>query len=233
MIAESIALGTAAAAGVMAWGVRHPASQLFARSYHRGAGDRPRVALTFDDGPTEGTLRLLEVLTTRSTRATFFQCGAQVERNAAIAREVRAAGHELGNHTQTHPALYFRSTAFMEQELMTAQRAIATGTGVTPRLFRPPYGVRWPGLGSVQNRLGLTGILWSVIGRDWALPGPAIAQRVLAAAEPGAIICLHDGRGLQANPDITATIQATGVIIAELVDRGYEFVTVSDLLCLS
>jgi peptidoglycan-N-acetylglucosamine deacetylase len=233
MIVEGIALGTAAAAGVMAWGVRHPASQLFARSHHRGPADRPRVALTFDDGPTEGTLRLLEVLASQGVRATFFQCGAQVDRRPAIARQVLAAGHELGNHTQTHPALYFRSVAFMEQELASAQRSIAAGTGVTPRLFRPPYGVRWPGLGGVQERLGLTSILWSVIGRDWVLPAPEIAQRVLAAVEPGAIICLHDGRGLQANPDIAATIQATGVIMAELADRGYEFVTVSDLLCLS
>ena len=233
MIVESVSAGIVAAASAMAWGVRHPASQLFGPSVCRGPAWQPRVALTFDDGPAESTPRLLELLAKRGVPATFFCCGAQADRRPKVARAVLDAGHEIGNHTQTHPALYFRSAAFMEQEIGAAQRSLASATGVTPRLFRPPYGIRWPGLRGVQRRLGVTSVMWSVIGRDWALPAAAIAQRVLAAAEPGAIICLHDGRGLQANPDISATLEATDVIIAELADRGYEFRTVSDLLCLS
>ena len=230
MIIEGIA---AAAAGVMAWGVRHPESQLFAPSFSRGPAGQPGVALTFDDGPSESTPRLLDLLAKHNVPATFFACGAQADLRPAVARQVLAAGHEIGNHTQTHPALSFRSPAFMERELAAAQRSLAAATGATPRLFRPPYGIRWPGLRGVQQRLGLTGVMWSVIGRDWVLPAPPIARRVLAAAQPGAIICLHDGRGLQVNPDITATLQATDVIIAELADRGYRFHTVSNLLCLS
>ena len=233
MIAAGIALGAGAAVGVMAWGVRHPAAQLFAPSFHRGPADQRRVALTFDDGPSESTPRLLELLAARGVPATFFACGAHVERLPGVTREVIAAGHELGNHTQTHPAFYFRSSAFMLREMEEAQQSIAGATGQAPRLFRPPYGIRWPGLGGVQKRLGLTSILWSVIGQDWRLSAPAVASRVTEAATPGAIICLHDGRGLERKPDISATIQATNVIIATLADRGYQFATVSDLLCLS
>lgn len=233
MMAAGIALGTGAAAGVMAWGVRHPAAQLFAPSFYRGPADRRRVALTFDDGPSESTPGLLELLAARGVRATFFACGAHAERLPGVAREVLAAGHELGNHTQTHPAFYFRSSAFMYREMEGAQQAIAGATGQAPRLFRPPYGIRWPGLGGVQKKLGLTSILWSVIGQDWRLPATAIASRVVEAATPGAIICLHDGRGLSHNPDISATVQATDVIIATLADRGYQFATISELLCLS
>ena len=233
MLTATAICGAAAAAGVMAWGVRHPASQLFAPSYHRGPAGRRRVALTFDDGPSESTPRLLELLARRSVPATFFQCGLHVRRLPDVARAVRGGGHELGNHTNTHPLLAFATPSFMAAELLAAQQAFADVVDHQPRLFRPPYGVRWPGLGGVQKRLGLTSILWTVIGQDWRLPAPVIASRVARRAASGAIICLHDGRALQPDPEVTATIQATDVIIARLADCGFEFTTVSDLLCLS
>jgi peptidoglycan-N-acetylglucosamine deacetylase len=151
MIAEAT-LTAMATAGVFAWGVRHPASQLFAPSVHRGPAARPWIALTFDDGPSESTPRLLELLERRRARATFFQCGHHARRLPHIAREVAGAGHEIGNHTDTHPYLMFKTAAFMEREILKAQQSIADAAGLQPRLFRPPYGARWPGLGGVQRR---------------------------------------------------------------------------------
>lgn len=233
MMLEAGIAAAGAAAGVMAWGVRHPSSQMFAASFHRGPADRPRLALTFDDGPSESTPRLLEVLARHDALATFFQCGVHVRRLPEVAREVLAAGHETGNHTNTHPLLAFATPAFMAAELLAAQQAFADVTDHQPRLFRPPYGVRWPGLGGVQTRLGLTSVLWTVLGRDWRLPAAQIVERVTRRASNGAIVCLHDGRALAANPDVTGTIQATDAIIARMADRGFQFTTVSDLLCLS
>src|SRR5215472_781176 len=96
-----------ASAAFLAWAVRGRSASVFAPSVWRGPRDRAAVALTFDDGPSEDTPRLLEILDRYRVAATFFQCGANVERLPAVAREVRAAGHEIGNHTQTHPLLCF------------------------------------------------------------------------------------------------------------------------------
>jgi peptidoglycan/xylan/chitin deacetylase (PgdA/CDA1 family) len=219
------------AAGVFAYGVRHPASTLFAPSVHRGPKTRRAIALTFDDGPTPMTPKLLEILTKHGAKATFFQCGAQVERNPQIAREIASLGFEIANHTQTHPAFYFKAPAFMRDEVARAQRAIEQAIGQSPRWFRPPYGIRWPGLGEVLRQHHLQGVMWTVIGHDWRLDAKAVAERVRSDIGPGSIVCLHDGRGLAESPDITSTIEATRVLVPELLQHGFRLETVSDLLC--
>jgi peptidoglycan/xylan/chitin deacetylase (PgdA/CDA1 family) len=222
---------TAAATGFAAWAVRGRASAVFAPSIWRGPRDRRAVALTFDDGPCESTARILEVLARYNVRATFFQCGANVERMPAVAREVAAAGHEIGNHTHTHPMLPFRPTASIEDEISRAQRAIEIHTGVTPRWFRAPFGVRWFGLRRAQGRFGLTGVMWTVIGYDWNRKADAIFERVIRGVSNGAIICLHDGRELQSAPDTTETVEAVNRLVPLLLDRGYELRTISQLIC--
>ncbi|MDZ4799529.1 MAG: polysaccharide deacetylase family protein, partial [Bryobacteraceae bacterium] len=183
----------AATAGWMAWAVRGRASTVFAPSIWHGPAVR-ELALTFDDGPSESTPQLLNVLARHSVRATFFQCGMHARRLPAVAREVVDAGHEIGNHTENHAPLWLRSTGFLRDEIGRAQHSIAEATGMAPRLFRAPYGVRWPGLGGIQREFGLTGVMWTVIGNDWSLPAGAVATRVGNGARPGAIVCLHDGR---------------------------------------
>ena len=101
----SLASAGVAAAGVMAYGVAGRSSQFFGESVHRGPGRRRSLALTFDDGPSESTPELLEFLEEQRVPATFFQCGLNVRRHPAIARMVRDEGHEIGNHTFSHPAL--------------------------------------------------------------------------------------------------------------------------------
>jgi peptidoglycan/xylan/chitin deacetylase (PgdA/CDA1 family) len=219
------------AGGLMAYAVRGRSSPLFGPSVYRGSRTRRSIALTFDDGPSEGTHRLLEILNRFGTRATFFVCGMNVKRLPEVACAVATAGHELGNHTYSHRALYLRSRHFISAELDAAQSVIAETTGITPALFRPPFGVRWFGLGEAQRRLNLLGVMWTVVGLDWKLTADRIARRVLAGAGNGGIICLHDGRGVQANPDVDATLEAVGRLIPALQSRGFAFETVSQILC--
>jgi peptidoglycan/xylan/chitin deacetylase (PgdA/CDA1 family) len=226
----TLASASAACAG-MAWAVRGRSSQVFGESFWRGPRDRRAVALTFDDGPSEGTPLILDALARHHVSATFFQCGANVERLPAVARAVREAGHEIGNHTHSHPYLFLRSPAAIHAELRRAQRAIETHTGAAPQWFRASFGVRWFGLREAQRRLNLRGVTWTIIGYDWSLAADAVVKRVSKRVSNGAILCLHDGRELQVKPDIGATVDAVRQLVPMLLDQGYKFETVSRLLC--
>lgn len=238
-VMDAVQLGvcfTAAAAGAgggfLGYAVRGRSSSFFAPSMYHGDRSRPALALTFDDGPSESTPALLEILAEHDVRATFFMCGKNVRRLPGIAREVRAQGHEIGNHTETHPRLNFKSPEFIYREIALAQETIQVTTGVTPRLFRAPYGVRWFGLRRAQARLGLTGVMWTVIGRDWRWPAGRVARRLIQGAANGGILCLHDGRTVLPAPDIRATMGALQSALPRLRERGYSFETVSEILCL-
>jgi peptidoglycan/xylan/chitin deacetylase (PgdA/CDA1 family) len=221
----------AGGAAFLAWAVRGRASSVFGPSIHRGPHGRKVLALTFDDGPSESTPRLLDLLDKHQTPATFFQIGANVARLPNVARAVYAAGHEIGNHSHTHPLFCFHSAGFICREFARAQRAIADATGCPPTLLRAPFGARWFGFRDAQRRLGLQGVMWTAIGYDWKLKADTIVGRMLAGAGNGAILCLHDGREMRTNPDIRETVAAVGGLIPALRDRGYKFETVSRLLC--
>ncbi len=226
-------LGTSAFCGaaVLAYGVRGRSAHIFGPSVWRGPSSQRSLALTFDDGPSESTPQLLRVLADAGVPATFFQCGANIRRVPSTAREVLAAGHEIGNHSDTHPAFYFRSEEQIYREFERAQRTVEQVTGFSPALLRAPLGARWFGFRAMQRRLGLLGVMWTTIGRDWRLGSRQVAKRVIQAACNGAIICLHDGRELQPRPDIRVTIDAVREIVPALLHRGYTFRTVSQLLC--
>jgi peptidoglycan/xylan/chitin deacetylase (PgdA/CDA1 family) len=237
---------TAAAAGIagvavalrMVYGAASRSSQLFGPSVYRGDGSRKSIALTFDDGPSEGSLHLIDYLAAERIPATFFQCGKNVEHYPAIARTIYEMGHEIGNHTYSHPRLspriswqvQYRSPAFIETELSRTQHIIEAEIGSRPTLMRAPYGLRWYGLAAAQQKLGLLGVMWTVIGRDWEWPAYAIADLVLKRSSPGGIVCLHDGRDIQPKSDISQTLKALRRIVPELKDAGYSFETVSSLI---
>jgi len=225
----ALALGAAAAAA--AWAVRSPRSSVFGPSVYRGARDRRSVALTFDDGPSESTPQILELLARYSIPATFFQCGLNVLRLPDISTAVRAAGHEIGNHSHTHLLLPLAPRGIIEEEFARAQQVIEDTTAFSPTLLRAPFGVRWFGFRRMQQRLGLGGVMWTVIGYDWSLPARAIVERVERRIANGSIICLHDGRLLRPRPDIRETVQAVRALIPLVLERGYSFETVSQLLC--
>jgi peptidoglycan/xylan/chitin deacetylase (PgdA/CDA1 family) len=218
-------------AGALAYAVRVPACSWLAPSICRGAADQPAIALTFDDGPSESTVELLEILARYRAPATFFQCGINVRRLPAVAREVAAAGHEIGNHTHSHPLLALKSPRFILREITAAQETIERSTGVRPRYFRAPYGARWFGLRAAQQSLGLTGVTWSAIALDWKRQTPAVVSRLLQGAASGAIFCLHDGRALEHRPDIRVTLQAIRELLPKLMDQGFHFEKVTDILC--
>jgi len=227
LTAGAVMGGLSAAA---AYGSVSKSSQLFGPSVYRGPGDERTIALTFDDGPSEGTLHLLDYLYKEKVFCTFFQCGMNVRRLPSIAGRVAAAGHQLGNHSYSHPKLLFKSRSFIEREFTEAQKVITFETGIAPMILRPPYGFRWPGLGEVQQKLSLLNVLWTVIGNDWRWPAHRIARHVLGQVSPVGIICLNDARTTETNPDISETILAVKKIVPILKDQGYTFLEVNDLL---
>lgn len=230
MLAAGFGIAALGGLGAMAWAVRGKSSSLLAESVWRGPTGRRALALTFDDGPSESTPALLELLARHQAKATFFQCGCHARRLPEVARAVTAAGHELGNHTDTHAPLYLRRPAFIESEIARAQAAIVEASGARPRWFRPTYGARWFGLRAAQRKHSLTGVMWSCIARDWVLPPAGIVRRLRRATRPGAILCLHDGRQLEHRPDTSATLAAVAELLPWWEDEGYELVTVSELM---
>jgi len=231
-ILEATAGGLAlASAGALAYAVRVPSCSWLAPSVCRGASTRPAIALTFADGPSESTSELLEILARYGAPSTFFQCGVNVRRLPGVAREVASAGHEIGNHSDSHPLLALKSPGFIYRELTAAQEAIEHATGIRPRHFRAPYGARWFGLRAAQQRLGLSGVMWSTIALDWKMQTGAVVSRLLHGATRGAILCLHDGRVLEHRPDIRVTLQAVREVLPKLLDQGFHFEKVTDILC--
>jgi len=224
-------LALLSAGGALAHAVRGRSSTVFGPSVYHGNRTRPAIALTFDDGPSESTPALIAILARHQVPATFFMCGKNVERLPDIARAVAAAGHEIGNHSDSHPRFDFCSREIIYRELAQGQEKIRRYAGVTPRLFRAPYGVRWFGLKSAQEQLGLLGVMWGTMGNDWKWPAPRIAQLLLRRARHGEIVCLHDGRTTQPSPHIDATLEAVDTVIPKLKERGFGFETVSQILC--
>jgi peptidoglycan/xylan/chitin deacetylase (PgdA/CDA1 family) len=191
---------------------------------------RALFALTFDDGPSPNTERVLDVFVAHGGRATFFVLGRSIDEapaHADLLRRAVAAGHEVANHTYSHPHLGELDEEAVRGELVRTADLIEATAGARPRVLRCPYGEddeRVARLAAEDPALTAV-IRWSVDPEDWADPEPAvIAERVLGAAEPGAIVVMHDGWGREN----TATALAT--IVPELVARGFELVTVSELL---
>jgi chitin deacetylase len=184
-------------------------------------------ALTFDDGPHPlYTPQVLAILNAAQVPATFFMVGKMVRAHPAQARMVLAQGYVVGNHTWSHPS----KTRSPGHEVRATDAVIERVLGVTPTLFRPPYGLMNNGLAKVAEADKKIVVLWSAVGADWshrATPG-SIASRIIKEARPGGIALLHDGGGNR-----SATVAALPRIIGELRAHGYRFVTVPQLLAMS
>jgi peptidoglycan-N-acetylglucosamine deacetylase len=148
-----------------------------------------------------------------------------------LGREAVEAGHQIGNHSDFHARPYLRSARFVKEQIVRAQLSITEATGVEPLLFRTPYGVRWFGLREVQRQLNLLGVMWTGNGLGWKLPAGAVVRRLMKHACNGVIFCLHDGRLMQARPDIRPTLEAVRRLVPALSARGFRFETVSQILC--
>jgi peptidoglycan/xylan/chitin deacetylase (PgdA/CDA1 family) len=221
--------GTLSVVDLLKWAKRGLSSHLFGPAVWRGKTDGRAIALTFDDGPSDSTPQILDILREYNAPATFFQCGCNVRRRPDIAREVVRAGHEIGNHSDTHPSFVSCSKAEVYEELSVAQSSIQAAAGRTPSLMRSPYGARGFRLRGAQVRLGLLNVMWTVTGCDWILPAQEVFTHVSAGASPGGIVCLHDGRRLLVKPDIRHTVEAVRRLMPALLERGYCFQTVSQI----
>jgi peptidoglycan-N-acetylglucosamine deacetylase len=227
-----VAAGLVVLGGLYIYAWSAPALRLFAPAILRGPAAGRRIALTFDDGPASVfTEQILDILYDRNVKATFFVCGKNVERYPHIVRRIRAEGHALGNHTYSHPFLYFRSRRFMADEIDRTQEALQKVTGEHSSIFRPPYGARWLGLVSVLRKRGLRLVNWSDTGYDWNCGADEIVQ-TLKRSKPGSIILLHDGLETRSGRPIdqSATVLALPAIIDAASEAGLTFVTVNELL---
>ncbi len=187
--------------------------------------DEMVVAFTFDDGPhATNTPRLLDELKARNIKATFYLVGENVKRYPQIVRRMVEEGHEIGNHTYTHPTLTARSDEVIRSEMQRTADVIREVSGYVPHTMRPPGGAinkrieQW-----IFDEFGYSTVLWSVDPMDWKRPGVSVVQRrLLNAAHKGAIMLAHDIHA--------PTITAVPKVFDELLARGYRFVTVSQLL---
>jgi peptidoglycan-N-acetylglucosamine deacetylase len=204
-------------------------SQWLGRTYWRGRRDRNAVALTFDDGPSPDTEDVLAVLADHHLSAAFFMIGCEVERFPNLARRVFAEGHEVGNHSYSHPLCLLQRSSETRDQLERAQDVIAETLGVRPKLSRPPYGVRTPYF-KAARALDLRTVQWDVTGFDWKQRNPArIAHNVLRKVRAGSIILLHDGDSA-GKQDRQNTVAALPLIIKGLKQRNLQITPLSQLL---
>ncbi len=215
---------------------RHPASDARAidsvlrhTPFVVGGTRRRRViALTFDDGPGPYTEQIVRILARMHAAATFFVVGQQLGDFSAGLRDEIRHGFVVGDHTESHAWLIRLSASGQYAQIHDAAIRIERVGAPSPRLFRPPYGCYDAQTLAVLRRLHMLMVLWSIDPGDWRRPGtPAIVEHVLSASRPGGIVELHDGGG-----DRSETVAALPAIINGLRRRGYQLVTVPQLLSL-
>src|SRR6266404_2384885 len=187
--------------------------------------DGPYIAMTFDDGPSATlTSKLLDLLATHHIKATFFVIGENVAEHPEIVERAAREGHEIGNHSWSHPNFGKMSQEGVRSQLQRTDDAIKSAIGKSPTLLRPPYGSiterekRW-----IHDEFGYDIILWDVDPLDWKRPGPAVVRnRILKETQRGSIVLSHD-----IHP---GTIEAMPSTLDELAAKGFKFVTVSELI---
>src|ERR1700682_1382004 len=190
--------------------------------------DGPYIAMTFDDGPSATlTPKLLDILAAHHIKATFFVIGENVAQHPEVVARAAREGHEIGNHSWSHPNFGKMSDDAVRRELRQTDDAIKSATGTGPTLMRPPYGSltarqkRW-----IHDEFGYQIILWDVDPLDWKRPGPAVVcNRILKETRPGSIVLCHD-----IHP---GTIEAMPATFDQLDRKGFKSVTVSELLAMA
>jgi peptidoglycan-N-acetylglucosamine deacetylase len=209
-----------AAGGTLAWATLSPESQLFGRTLVAPRRSN-EIALTFDDGPNPAaTPALLKVLERAGVRASFFLIGNFVRQCPEIVREVRAAGHLVGNHTMTHPWLAWQTETRIREELSGASAVIEDVLGERAGYFRCPHGARRPVVLRVAREMGMVPVQWNVICQDWK---PLGAEEILRRMERGVArsrrrgvgtnIVLHDGGQAGLGAQRMDTIRAVEMLV--------------------
>jgi peptidoglycan/xylan/chitin deacetylase (PgdA/CDA1 family) len=214
--------------GLPAWLVARDVNNVLAYTpLIRVGGSRAReVALTFDDGPSTYTPRILRVLAQWHVPATFFVIGREARAYPQFVRAEARAGNEVGDHTQTHAPMSALSAGGQHAQIADAADAIRAAGAPFPKLWRPPYGLFNSTTISILRSLGMLMVMWTVDTSDYARPGVSrIEYTALSGARPGAIILMHDGGGNRSE-----TVASLPKIISALRRRHFKLVTVPQLL---
>ncbi|MGL5312864.1 MAG: polysaccharide deacetylase family protein [Peptostreptococcaceae bacterium] len=194
---------------------------------HCGSREKKLIALTFDDGPhPKETNQVLDVLKKYDVKATFFIAGKHANWYQEPLVRASKEGHEIGNHTFTHPDISNLSSSQIEDEIIKCEEILVKLTGKKPTLFRPPYGsYRKEDLAKIAQKFNYKIVLWSTIdARDWENPQASkIANTITQKVKNGDIILLHDYA-------TNNTVEALEILIPDLIKQGYKFVTVSELI---
>ncbi len=182
--------------------------------------EHPKVAITFDDGPsTVYTEILLDGLKERGVRATFFLTGREIQYSKNVVKRMSDEGHIVGNHTYSHIDLKRTDYAKAKEEIEKTNECIKKVTGKTPKYIRPPYG-NWDD--RLLEETDMSIVLWSVDPEDWKDQNAEIvARRVIKSTKPGDVILLHD--------IFKTSVEAALIIVDELQNEGYEFVTIDKI----
>lgn len=196
-------------------------------TYRRVENENMEIALTFDDGPHPYyTERILKILEKYNVKATFFFVGQNIENYPEAAEKVYAAGHEIGNHTYTHHRVRAMEQGELFRELNRCDDAIFEIEEYRTHLFRPPEGAFDDDVELTAKSMDYSIILWSIDTRDWEhLPPETILGNVLTNVRSGDIILMHDYIGRN-----SPTPESLEMMIPALLERGYKFVTVSELM---
>ncbi len=195
----------------------------YVKSYNKGVQSK-QVALTFDDGPAQYTSVILDVLKKEGVQAAFFSIGKNAVANPEMVKRWHADGHLIGNHSYDHGFNFdWKTSKAMQEEINKTNNAIMQIAGVTPKLFRPPYGVTNPNLAKAITRSGMYSIGWNVRSFDTTAKNKAdLESRILKRLKGGDIVLLHDSQ------QITAEILTD--LIRKAREKGFTFVRVDKLL---
>jgi len=187
--------------------------------------DKKQVAISFDAAwGNDDTEALIKILKEYDVPATFFVVGAWVDKYPESVKQLHDAGHQIQNHSNTHPHMPQLSREQMKDEIESCNKKIANVTGVTPTLLRPPYGDYDNALIETMQELNMYTIQWDVDSSDWKENATAdsICKRVTSKVKNGSIVLFHN--------DADHTPEALPTILKCLKDEGYEFVFIEDLI---
>lgn len=186
-----------------------------------------KIALTFDDGPhPRQTRQILDVLDEYGIKATFFVVGVNADNYSEALDEVVSRGHEIANHTYSHKTVHQLDYDSLKREIEACESKIFEKTSIKTRLMRPPEGMIDTSVTRIARELDYKVILWDIDTRDWAHTSPeAICKHVTDKVQSGDIILMHDYIGKN-----SPTVKALRLFIPKLLDMGYKFVVVSELI---
>jgi peptidoglycan-N-acetylglucosamine deacetylase len=221
----------AALSYLLFWLRRYNAPQIFGKTVLKVATVQKVIALTFDDGPNpEATEKILALLHKYQATATFFVVGSHAEKYPDIIKEIYSNGNEIGNHSWDHERLVWRTPGFVRDQIDSTDRLIRKLGYQGAIHFRAPYGHKLFVLPYLLKKAHRKHILWTIELGDWDNPSPEeMLRRFDQKIRPGSIVLLHDGYiGKYQSRD--ATVNVTDMIIRKYREKGYRFVTISELL---